>query len=213
MGANFSRLLRGATRLNAQRRDRRLPPLLFVTDPARISDPLGLLRQLPRSADGRLGVIFRHFGAPDRLATARSLVKLCRKRRFILLIGADPALAVKVRADGVHLPERMAARAAGLKTRRPRWIVTGAAHTLKTLRHARGSDAILASPVFETQSAGAKGRKLLGPRGLSRFAHQATAPIYALGGVNDRTIQKIQGVRGVLGAAVASGLSPLEHNK
>ncbi|MGH7010749.1 MAG: thiamine phosphate synthase, partial [Caulobacteraceae bacterium] len=46
-----------------------LPPVLFFTDPERVFDPERALRSLPRGA----GIVFRHFGAPARLAQGRRL--------------------------------------------------------------------------------------------------------------------------------------------
>jgi thiamine-phosphate pyrophosphorylase len=207
--------MRVARRLNARARAIRpaavrpapaLPPLFFITDPHRTPDPLRVIELLPKSARGRLGVIYRHFGAENRLETAQKLTKACRKRGLLLLIGADSSLAACVRADGVHLPERMAKRAARLAKRRPNWIITVAAHEIRTLREGQGAHAFLVSPVFETASVGAANRKRLGVRGLVRLTRRAKAPAYALGGVNAQTIQELQNIRGLWGGALATGL-------
>ena len=210
MAADLSNLLRSAAHLKARshRKSERktLPALLFLTDPGRIADPVAALTRLPRQADGRLGVVFRHFGAKNRLETARKLKKLCARRRWILLIGADPDLAARIRADGVHLPERMAAKSQSLKRRRPTWIVTAAAHRRKALKASRDADAFLLSPAFPSQSPSAKGKKALYRRGLAHAAGHTKMPIYALGGVNSDTIKDIENIRGIIGGALVSGL-------
>ena len=99
----------------------RLPRLWFFTDPERTPDPAAIAATLPRGA----AVVYRHFGAADREAVARVLRQL---RGLVVLIGADAALAARVGADGVHLPERLAHQAGALKRSRPGWIVTVAAH-------------------------------------------------------------------------------------
>lgn len=210
MAADLSNLLRSAARLkarNGRKSERKtLPALLFLTDPGRIADPVAALKRLPSWLDGRLGVVFRHFGAKNRLETALNLKRLCARRHWVLLIGADPALAARIQADGVHLPERMAARAQSLKRRRPTWIVTTAAHDRKAMRRAAKADAFLLSPAFPSQSASAQGKKPLYRRGLAHAAGQTKTPLYALGGVNGGTIKKIENMRGIMGGALVSGL-------
>ena len=153
-----------------------------------------------------MGVVFRHFGAKNRVETAQKLKKLCARRNWILLIGADPALATHIRADGVHLPERMAAKGQSLKRRRPNWLVTAAAHSRKSLRRSENVDAFLLSPAFPSESPSAAGKKALYRRGLAGAAKSTKTPLYALGGVNGKTIKSVENVRGIIGGALVSGL-------
>lgn len=163
------------------------PRLFCFTDPVRTPDPVALARRLPRGA----ALVYRHFGAADRVATARALAKIARRRRLILLIGADPRLARAVGAAGVHLPERMAGAILPLKARYPAWIVTVAAHDRAALTRARGADAAILSPVFPSRSASAGAA--LGPLKAQRLARGAPAPVIALGGVNARTAPRLIG--------------------
>ena len=210
MAADLSNLLRSAARLKARsgRKSERksLPALLFLTDPVRIADPVAALSQLPRRMNGRLGVVFRHYGAENRVETARKLKRLCARRNWLLLIGADPDLAARIRANGVHMPERLAAKAQTLKRRRPNWIVTLAAHSRKALKRSGELDAFLLSPAFPSQSSSAKGKKALYRRGVASAARQTRTPIYALGGVSSKTIKKVGNIRGIVGGALVSGL-------
>jgi thiamine-phosphate pyrophosphorylase len=206
MPADFSKLFRIAAHLKARNGKKKLPALLFLTDPDRTPDPVAALQRLPRRADKNLAVIYRHFGHPGRVQIARKLKSLCVKRGWLLLIGADPALAACIRADGVHLPERLAGAAHALKRRRPNWIVTAAIHGPKAARRARGADALLMSPVFPTDSASAKGKKIWRRRGLARVAARATPPVYALGGINSKTINYLENIENVSGAALVSAL-------
>jgi len=99
----------GARRLRAAARQARraigpeLPPVLVFTDPQRSAHPLDLARAMPLG----WGLVYRHFGAPDRFEIAAELAKAARIGRFFLLIGADPHLAKCVGANGVHWPEAM----------------------------------------------------------------------------------------------------------
>ncbi|RAK61705.1 thiamine monophosphate synthase [Phenylobacterium hankyongense] len=166
---------------------RRLPALLFFTDPARTPDPEAIALTLPAGA----AIVFRSFGAADADARARRLLAIARTRRLKLLIGADAALAGRIGADGVHLPERLAPRARALKTAHPGWIVTAAAHSLRAARaaHAAGADAAVVSAVFASRSPSAG--PPIGPLRLAALVRRAGLPVYALGGVDEKTARRL----------------------
>ncbi len=172
----------------ARRRGSALAPLVLVTDPDRLPDPVAAVARLPR---GSL-VILRTFGRGEVEAQAPALLRACRRRGHRLLVGADAALAARLGADGVHLPERALHLAPGLKRGRPRWVVTGAAHSARALARARaaGVDAVLLSPVFPSASPSARGRSL-GVLRASALARGAGAPVYALGGVGAATARRL----------------------
>ncbi len=155
---------------------------------------------LPRGA----AVVYRAFGAPDAETTARRLAAVCRARGVKLLIGADWRLAARAGADGIHLPERLAARAGRLKTARPGWIVTVAAHSVTAARRGLvGADAVVVSAAFASASPSAG--KPLGPLRLAAVVRAAEGPVYALGGVNDRTAARLRGL-GLVGLAAVEAL-------
>ena len=151
-----------------------MPRLWFFTDPERTPDPVAIAAKLPAGT----AVVYRHFGAADRHDIALALRDI---RKLKLLIGADDKLATEVRADGVHLPERLAHRAEILKRRRPGWIVTAAAHSTTALRRARGADAAVLSPIFVSRSASAGAA--LGLERAARMAAASPVPVIGLGGV------------------------------
>ncbi|MDP3175424.1 MAG: thiamine phosphate synthase, partial [Phenylobacterium sp.] len=165
-----------------------LPALLFFTDPARTPDPLYAVAALPQGS----AVVLRMFGADDAPAQARAMRQATRARGVLLLVGADPRLAILARADGVHLPERLACRARRIKAAHPGWIVTAAAHSLMAARRARlaGADAVVVSPAFPSASPSA-GRPL-GALRLAALVRGAGGPAYALGGVNARTAARLK---------------------
>lgn len=178
-----------------------MPPLFFVTDPARTPDPCAVAADLPRGC----GVIYRAFGAADALETACRLGEIAHARGLVLLAGLDPELAEIAEAHGVHLPERALGDAVALRRHRPEWILTGAAHGAEGLDAGRaaGLDAMLLSPVFPSLSPSA-GRAL----GLERFSalvKGAGLPVYALGGVNAGTAPSLAR-SGAAGFAAVAGL-------
>lgn len=172
------RKMRFAMRRVARHLPHGLPPLIALTDPARIPDPVVLAENLPTGA----GLIYRHFGAEDRCEVAARLAGISAKRGLMFLVANDAPLARAVGADGVHWPEAKLAEAR--KWRGCFDIMTCAAHTRAALARAKkaGIDAALLSVIFPSasQSAGS-------PMGALRFrqlARDVSLPVFALGGVS-----------------------------
>jgi thiamine-phosphate pyrophosphorylase len=182
----------------------RLPHLWLLTDPARTPDPVAAAAALPRGSV----VVYRSFGAHDRLDIARRLRRVTHERGLRLLIGLDWRLARRVGADGVHLPQRAMAMAPVLRRRGPDWLISAAAHDLAAIAAAARwrPDALLVSPVFPSRSPSA-GR----PLGVVRFAamtRRASTPVIALGGVNGRTAKRLLAT-GAAGVAAIDALVAL----
>ena len=164
-----------------------LPRLLFFTDPARTPDPAAVIARLPRGA----GIVHRAFGDPEAQTSGRVLRRAAWRRGVVFLVGADAGLASRLRADGMHLPQRDGWRARGVRRARPGWILTVAAHGEAAVAAASrfGADAAVLSTVFPSASPSA-GR----PIGALRFAaatYRSRLPVYALGGVNAQTARRL----------------------
>lgn len=181
-----------------------LPSLIMMTDVRRTHDPVADVLRLPSGA----AMIFRHseLVPQSRLALARILRAATRARRIKLLIADDMRMALEVRADGVHFSERALPRAGTRLRRLPDWLVTAAAHSLPALRRAAqaGVTAALLSPVFATMSH--PGAAPLGMLRFAALAQQSPLPVYALGGLTDRTARRLRG-SGAVGIAAIGGLT------
>jgi thiamine-phosphate pyrophosphorylase len=205
--AATSRIRSLHTRPRARKWGRRLPSLILVTDSERLPEPLSAVLGLPPGS----AVILRDPDPKRRRRLARALSRACRARRVLLIVADDAALAHHVRADGLHLSERRVAtpvvRGGGWRYRRPRWIVTGAAHSERALMTAarRGLDAALLSPVFETASH--PGGRPLGPRRFAAASLASPIPVYALGGVTEATARGLFR-SGAIGIAALGALAP-----
>ena len=182
-----------------------LPPLLLMTDPIRLPDPCAAVERLPPGS----GVILRAYGPRERKRLATALAAIARRRRLVLLIAIDAALAAAVGADGVHLPEALSGQVASVR-RREDWLITVAAHSLAALLAAAraGADAALLSPVFHTASH--PEARPLGPHHFSRLVRRAGLPVYALGGIDDANAPLLLasgaiGIAGIAGVAALSG--------
>lgn len=194
LAALAARLNREATQRLGERPA--IPALYFFTDPARTPDPVAIAGRLPRGS----AVVFRHFGRTDRFELARALERICRTRGLKLLIAADPLLADRVGADGVHWPEALAPRHRG---RFP--LEIAAAHSRRAIvrASAAGFDACVLGPVFNSRSPSAS--RPLGIVQASVMIRNAEIPVIALGGVKTHTARQLIG-RGFAGLAAIDAL-------
>jgi thiamine-phosphate pyrophosphorylase len=188
------KLARAAARLNA-RHGRGLPSLILMTDDAREVDWVEAVSALPRGA----AVIVRHREPQAREALARRLRGVAVARGLKMLIADDEALAVRVRADGLHVPQKHAVRVAAIISRHPQWLVTASAHDAAAMHVA--ADALIVGPVFATAShAGAQSL------GAARFASLVNGArhVYALGGVDAVSVHRLTALR-ISGVALIGG--------
>jgi thiamine-phosphate pyrophosphorylase len=183
-------------------RGRALPNLLFFTDPARVASPETVAERLPRGA----GIVFRAFAAEDAVEQGRRLRAIADARGLVLLAGAHPGLAEGIRADGLHMPERLAGEIPRLRAEHARYLITVAAHDLKAVQAAEraGADAVIVSPVFPSNSPSAG--QPLGVDGLKALVAATDLPVYALGGVRADTVEQLVG-SGVVGIAAVEALA------
>ncbi len=179
LDSEAKRLWRAARTLSSAAGTPHLPPLLFFTDPERTPEPWRIAERLPAGAS----VVHRGFGRPESHEEAGRLREVARRAGVKLLIGKDAELAEAIMADGVHLPEADAGRAAELRRRNPHWLVTAAWHPGRSPIAPRdtGLDALIASPIFSP--GGASSGPGLGPEGLATSVAASRLPVYALGGI------------------------------
>jgi thiamine-phosphate pyrophosphorylase len=183
-------------------RGKPLPNLLFFTDPARTPDPERVAERLPAGA----AVVFRAFGAEDAIARGLRLREITRRRGLLLLVGADADLALRVEADGLHLPERLVGGLRDLRAAHRDWLMTLAAHgeTAAKAGSEAGADALVVSPIFPSRSPSAGAP--LGVEGLKRVVEAVQTPVYALGGINAGTAERLADT-GIVGIAAVEALS------
>jgi thiamine-phosphate pyrophosphorylase len=164
-----------------------LPALVLLTDDQRLPDPRAAILALPR---GSL-VVLRAREESRRIALAHLIVRPARERGLRWIVADDPELAARTGADGAHFPERKIAMAAHWRTRRPSWLITGAAHSLGACQRAAawGVDAVLLGPVFPTESHPA--RPHLGSVRVRIIARAARVAVYALGGIDAQTARRL----------------------
>ena len=183
------KLARKARQLNARHGRGCAPALILMTDDAREADWPSAVRALPPGS----AVIVRHRDARAREDLARRLRPICAVRRIKMLIADDARLALRVRADGVHLPEKHVGRVDALRALHRHWFVSTSAHNVRAMRAAARADAVLIAPAFPTASH--PGRPALGPLRVAALAAQTRAAAYALGGIDATSIQRLSAAR------------------
>lgn len=164
------------------------PGAFFLTDPERVADPVSIVLTLPNGT----GVIYRHFGAANRMKVAKALRDATYEKQLPLLIANDPHLACQVRADGVHWPEAQAWNAR--KWRGRFRLQTQSAHSRRALNEAV-CEGVLYSAVFPSRSPSAG--TALGATRFRTLIRQSGKKIYALGGVNSETAGSVSAFSGL----------------
>ena len=200
-----AKLARKARQLNVRNgRGRGLPAIVLMTDDARDVDWAEAAKALPAGS----AVVVRHRDAGQREELAWRLRAVCAPRRIKLLVADDAALAQRVRADGVHLPQRKMSKIGAMRARNRQWLVTTSAHGAASVSMALrlGADAVLVAPVFETASH--VGRSALGVLRLSALIERSGLAAYALGGVDASSVQRLMALP-LSGIALIGGWAKL----
>ena len=164
-----------------------LPTAFYFTDEVRTPDPRKIIARLPEGT----AVLFRHYDHPKRIELATDLSKLCKSRNLPLFIAGDAALAARVSADGVHLPDALKSRLPRLQTTYPQLIFSAACHSQRSLKAAErlGADFAFLSPIYATRSH--PEAHALGPVRAAAMVRRCTLPVYALGGITDARFTQI----------------------
>jgi len=152
-----------------------LSKAFFITD-SQSFDPLPIISTLPAN----IGIIIRDYEHPHRAQYAKTIRALTKNT---VLVAKDVALAEKIKADGVHLPQFMVNELADVKAAHPEWVVTAAAHDMESTVQAERSGAhiVFLSPIFLTSSH--PEQQPLKTAEILEITKKYTN-VYALGGIN-----------------------------
>lgn len=179
---------------------------IAVSDPQRSPDVLSFARH----ADRNWVILYRHFGAPDRGEMAQQLAHACKLTGAALWLSVtdaeDLALAIRVNAAGVHIPERVRASLLKALRRVPEGLRRStSAHSAKAVQSARcvGFDYAIVSAAFPSASASAG--PPLGMARLASYARLWPGHVIALGGINEHTFRRALGVPELAGVASVAG--------
>ncbi len=173
-----------------------IPPIILLTDDQRLPDPAPAINFLPTDSM----VIFRQYDHPHRAKIGAKLRSLCRAKAIPFLVANDISLALKLDADGIHLPEYHILTTPYFYHQIPSTLlVTSACHSLVTIRRLGilpkqyRPDGVLISPIFPTHSH--PGRNPLSLNTVLAMAElckrSGMAPI-GLGGINKENVGSLR---------------------
>ena len=160
----------------------RLPPVYAITNAHEMGEAR-FMHALQRRLQGDLRLLqVREPQMPSaslqRFASA--VVEMAHAHDARVLVNADPALAARCAADGVHLKSTQL----GSLRERPRFDLVGAScHDGRELRLAAdvGADLVVLGPVAPTLTH--PGSATMGWRAFEQLVHGFELPVYALGGM------------------------------
>ena len=175
-----------------------------MSDAHRGGDPLEVIKTLPKGSF----MIFRHYQEKNRAALAKKVLSKCRQRKILCLIGADIQLALKLNADGVHLPEAHLKKIGHRPKVHKNMIITAATHSFKMVRRAYSLkiNAAILSPVYKTKSH--PGAPTIGRLQFAKICKHSKIPIIALGGIGPNQILNLMyaGAFGIAGIELFANL-------
>ena len=131
---------------------------------------------------------------------------LINESRLYTASGAD--IAVKIGAQGVHLPGGTLSRAVRDRVE-PSFLIGSSTHTHAELDCADGADFVTYSPIFTPGSKPGYDGVVAGLAGLANAVTYSRLPVYALGGITPQRAAKCR-TTGCVGVAVMSGILAAE---
>ncbi len=177
-----------------------LPHVIFITDRKRAQGAESAISRLPPNS----AVIIRDYDHSEREAYAKDFVQIAHRYDVRALVAGDARLAHKIGADGFHMPEYQLWQS--MPSRHGFSLVTAACKSQKSMCRAAqmGVNMALYSPIFPTRSH--QGAKTIGVHKLSRVIAHAPLAVAALGGINAKTIKKLDAIN-ITAIAAIDGLT------
>ncbi len=158
------------------RQDQSLPDIWLISDERNDAALDVAIKRMPSGS----GIIYRHYhlAGVKRYARFRALRRLARAKGHTVILADSALTATEWGADGIYgAPRSLYPRRAGL-------LHLATAHNAHEISLANrfGSDAVLVSPVFATNSH--IGGATLGPVRFRMLAKLSGVPVIALGGMD-----------------------------
>ena len=183
-----------------------MPPLYLIADRATCGDR-PMLDVLARALDAGVRMVQLREKALDRdvlEALAEQVLSLTARYDAMLLINSVADIAVKIGAQGVHLPGGTLPQVVRDRVE-PSFLIGYSAHTHAELDCADGADFVTYSPIFTPGSKPGYDGVEAGLAGLANAVAHSRLPVYALGGITPSRAVKCRAT-GCAGVAVMSGI-------
>lgn len=183
-----------------------LPPLYLIADRATCGDR-PMLDVLACALDAGVRLVQLREKVLDRdalEALAEQVLSLTARYDAVLLINSAADIAVKIGAQGVHLPGGALPRAVRDQVG-PSFLIGYSTHTHEELDCAGGADLVTYSPIFTPGSKPGYDGVKAGLAGLANAVIYSRLPVYALGGITPERADRCR-TTGCAGVAVMSGI-------
>ncbi|MCD8196950.1 MAG: thiamine phosphate synthase [Lachnospiraceae bacterium] len=143
------------------------------------------------------------------LREASTLRELCTQYQVPLIINDRPDIAIKVRADGVHVGQSDMAISEARKILGDQYLIGGSAHNVAEALAAQraGADYIGCGAVFGSHTK--QDATNLSTQELRAICEAVSIPAVAIGGISLDNVAGLQGT-GIAGVAIVSGLFAAE---
>ena len=171
-----------------------MPSLFFLSDDVRVKNPLEVIAGLPHNC----GIIIRDYKNLNRETLIKTVIKSTKNTKHRLFISNIDRYGCCNAELGEHWPQ--AGRASQRKKHRHQ-LITSSAHNLSEVGRANrlNVDGVLVSPLFSTPSH--PNSKALNIHRFVRLARLAKPYVYALGGVNRKSMRRIGDKMPIFGIA------------
>lgn len=172
---------------------------MLVTDRRRLAgrDLVPFVREAARAGVDLVQVREKDLPGRALRALVAEVVEAVAGTGARVLVNGRPDVAEVAGASGVQLPER-GLPVAEVKRAFPQLLVGASCHSVQGALHAQaeGADLVVLGPIFATP--GKEGRTL-GLDAVAELAHALAIPLYAIGGIDARSVGPLAraGVRGV----------------
>lgn len=180
--------------------------LIVVTDWARTD----LVARLGAALAAGPGVAVQHrhpdVSGAQFAREAEALATICAQHGAPLFINGRLDVALALGAH-LHLPAH-GPSVDDVRPHLPRRWLSVAVHDEREARAAQGADLALVSPVFSPRSKPTDTRPTLGSAGLARLAAQVGLPVFALGGVDERSVRGLACAGAAVIGAVLDAVDP-----
>lgn len=164
------------------------PRLWLMTDERFGDGLLDAVKKLPQGS----GIVFRHYRLPFKIRKNlfQKIQRIAKKRKLVLFLAGSARLAAAWKADGVH------GRFSSQRTARP-LLRSQAVHNRCDSIMCRKVDFVFLSPLFSTRSH--PGKPFLGRVKFLQLKRSIRQKVFALGGINAKTIRALPACDGFSG--------------
>ena len=160
-------------------------------------------------AAGAVMVQYRDKGktAEVRVTEARDIQAVCRKAEVPFIVNDDAGLAMRIRADGVHVGPHDISPAEARKALGKKAIIGVSVASVEEALAAekQGASYVAASPVFATPTKPDAGRPV-GTDVLKRIRAATKLPVVAIGGINDSNVAEVIAAGADMVCAISASL-------